>query len=93
MPFMDHVIKEFEDRFSHLNENSISGLKVILSTVTSLPAEDEYVIIQYFKDDHPSPGSFTQEVRRWRTFWAGRSEELPSTLLETFNLPAFSLKS
>ena len=93
MPFMDHVIKEFEERFSQLSENSIRGLKVIPSRVTSLSAEDEDVIIQHFKDDLPSPGSFTQKVRRWKTFWAGRSEELPSTLSETFNSSVFSLKS
>ena len=83
--FMDHVVKEFEERFSQLSENCIRGLKVIPSRVTSLSAEDEDVIIQHFKDDLPSPGSFTQKVRRWKTFWAGRSEELPSTLSDTFN--------
>ena len=41
VPFMDRVIKEFEERFSQLSENSIRGLKVILSRVTSLSAEDE----------------------------------------------------
>ena len=53
--FLDHVIKEFEDQFSQLIENSIRGLKVIPNAVTSLSAEDEDVIIPYFKDDLPFP--------------------------------------
>ena len=34
VPFIDNIIKEFQERFSQLSENSITGLKVILSRVT-----------------------------------------------------------
>lgn len=62
---LGHLVKEL---FSQLSENSITGLKVTPSRVTSLSAEDEDIIFKHFKDNLPSPGSFTQEVRRWKTF-------------------------
>ena len=93
VPFMDHLNKEFENRFSQFSEKYILGLKLIPSKVASMSADDEATIIHHFEGDLPSPGSLTQEFRRWRTFWNGRTEGIPDTLSKTINSQVYSLQS
>ena len=93
VPFMDHLNKEFAERFSKLSENSLLGMKLIPSHVASISAHDEAGIIHHFKEDLPSPGLVAQELRRWKTLWSGISEDASNTLPEKINSSIFSLKS
>lgn len=93
IPFLDHLNQEFENRFSQLSQNSIIGMKLIPDQITSISAEDEEKVIHFFNEDLPSPTTVLQELRRWKTLWSGRSEELPTSLSETLNSPYFSPKA
>ena len=53
IPFLDHLIREFEDRFSKLNEDAIKGLQLLPSNVSKLSAEDTHTIRQRFRMDLP----------------------------------------
>ena len=52
IPFLDHLIQEFEDRFSQLNEDSIKGLQ-------RLPNSVSHTRCQRFRTDLPSPEYFS----------------------------------
>ena len=64
IPFLDHLIQEFEGRFTQLSEQAVRGLQLLPSMVSKLGAEDTQAICQRFKEDLPSPETFSQEVRR-----------------------------
>ena len=92
IPFFDHLIQAFSDRFSQLNEDAIRGFKLLPSNVSEISSQDIDVICQRFKSDLPSPDSFTQELRRWKLFWCGHPDP-PSSLELILTSPLYSPKS
>ena len=93
IPFLDHLIQEFVDRFSQLNEDAIKGLQLLPKNVSKLSAEDTHTICQHFRTDLPSPQFFSQEVRRWKVLWSPQPTELPSTLRDTLHSQFYVPKS
>ena len=71
-PFLDHLIQEFEERFSQLNEDAVRGLHLLPSYISKISTEDIQAICQRFRSDLPSPEIFSQEVRRWHVLWNTR---------------------
>ena len=93
IPFLDHLIQEFEGRFTQLSEQAVRGLQLLPSTVSKLGAEDTQAICQRFKEDLPSPETFSQEVRRWQSLWSSQPMDPPSTLSDTVLSSLFSPKT
>ncbi len=71
--FIDHLLEEFENRFSQL---AVKGFHLVPS---QLPKGSESIITTRYKDDLPSPASFKQEIRMWKILWAD-IETPPSSL-------------
>lgn len=92
IPFMDHLITEFEERFSQLTQGAVLGLHLLPTKVNKLTPHDEAEIATYFKDDLPSPNTLAQEVRRWKTFWNGQ-QDLPAKITDILTSSKFSRKS
>ena len=93
MPFLDHLIQEFEERFSQLSEAAVRGLHLLPSNISNISTEDIQTIYQRFRADLPSPEFFSQEVRRWQVLWNTQPTEPPSTLRDTLLSPFFVPKS
>ena len=83
VPFLDHLIQEFEERFSQLNEDAVRGLHLLPSNISKISTEDIQAVCQHFRSDLPSPEFFSQEVRRWQVLWNNQPTEPPSTLRDT----------
>ena len=93
VPFLDHLIQEFEERFSQLSEAAVRGLHLLPSNISNISTEDIQTICQRFRADLPSPEFFSQEVRRWQVLWNTQPTEPPSTLRDTLLSPFFVPKS
>ncbi len=92
VPFLDHLIQAFNDRFTQLNEDAIRGFQLLPSNLEKMTTEDAERICKRFICDLPSPDSFMQELRRWKVYWSGHTEP-PSTLQDTPACPLYSSKS
>ena len=92
VPFLDHLISEFEERFGQLSQDAILGLNLLPNEVGSLKPEDEAAIISHYKDDLSSPNTVVQELHRWKALWNGQPD-IPTTLAETLQSSQFSTKS
>ena len=53
VPFLDHLIQEFEERFSQLNEDAVRGLHLLPSNISKISTEDIKAICQRFWSDLP----------------------------------------
>ena len=93
VPFLDHCIQEFEERFSRLNEDAVRGLHLLPSNISKISTEDIQAICQRFRPDLHSPEFFSQEVRRWQVLWNTQPTEPPSTLRDTLLSPVFVPRS
>ena len=93
VPFLDHLIQGFDDRFNKLSPDTVRGLKLLPTNVSKLSPDDTTAILQRFRSDLPSPGSFTQKIRMWKLLWSGLPTDLPSTLKDTLTSDHYSPKS
>ena len=69
VPSLDHLIQEFEERFSQLSEEAIRGLHLLPSNISNISTEDIQAICQCFRADLQSPEFFSQEVQRRKVLW------------------------
>ena len=92
IPFLDHLLQEFNNRFDQLNLDAIKGLYLIPDKLSKLSDDNIDTIYERFKEDLPSPATFRQEIRRWKMLWTA-STKLPSTLSATLTSSACVPKS
>lgn len=84
LTFLDHVLQEMRSRFSKVTETAAKGLYLLPCKVQSLTSEMEDNILKLYRNELPSPHSFSQEIRLWKTLWNSMTEsELPATIQAT----------
>ena len=59
VPFLDHLIQAFSDRFTQLNEDAI---KLLPKNAAVLTPEDAAKICECFNSNLPSAKTFMQEI-------------------------------
>ncbi len=80
IPFMDHIIKNLEDRFSPLAVTATSLLGLVPSLICSREI-DIREATEVYHNDLPSPELVPQEVMRWKVRYENMPEEKrPATL-------------
>ena len=83
LPFLDHLITEFESRFSELSSAAVQGLLLLPGNLNNLNDEKEAEIRSRFAADLPEPNTFQEELKRWRKKWeiqALADASLPSNI-------------
>jgi hypothetical protein len=76
IPFLDHVIIEFEAQFS---AHSVTS-SMLLGLIPSVQRSQEVTVdisaaVEMYEEDLPSPELMDQELKRWRLKWQGKSSE------------------
>ena len=87
LPFLDHLITEFESRFSELSSAAVQGLLLLPGNLNNLNDEKEAEIRSRFAADLPEPNTFQEELKRWRKKWeiqALANVSLPSNINGAF---------
>ncbi|CAM4713081.1 unnamed protein product [Leuciscus chuanchicus] len=84
IPFLDHVILEFESRFSPLSVTASRLLGLIPSIqCNSGMTVDISEVVQLYQDDLPSPELIDQELKCWTLKWQNKpSEQRPTSCAE-----------
>ena len=87
-PYLDNFISELSSRFSAMTVRAVQGLLLIpgATCLTSLSLEKEKELLAAYETDLPSPHSFSQEMKRWKTKWScceAAGLPLPYTLVDT----------
>ena len=83
LPCLDHLITEFESRFSELSSAAVQGLQLLPGNLNNLNIEKEAEIRRRFAADLPDPNTFQEELKRWRKKWeiqALANVSLPSNI-------------
>ncbi len=62
VPFLDHLIQAFNDRFTQLNEYAVRGFQLLPSNLETITTEDAERICKRFMCVLPPPDSFMQEL-------------------------------
>lgn len=80
IPFLDHLLTEFESRFDVLKSQALSAFTLLPNLAAQeVPQADSFT---YFLDDLPSQATLSQELDLWHSFWcAVPSEERLITAL------------
>ena len=67
VPFLDHIISEFDSRFSALSMQSVKGFQLLPNFATDINIEDaEKTLAELYMEDLPSPETFRAELDRWQ---------------------------
>ncbi len=79
IPFLDHIITQFEARFSSLAVTSSLLLGLVPSVLCSQEeALDLSRAVNTYREDLPSPELLDQEVKRWKLKWQDKpADEVP----------------
>ena len=84
--FLDAIIMQFSNRFGDAAGQTVRGLKLLPANLDNTTSADISELLAHFRDDIPSPSTFSQEITIWKTMWGRFSDtEKPSTLVETMN--------
>ena len=81
IPFLDHIISEFEAQFSELSVKSSALLCLIPSIICTqeMPVNIS-VAVEMYSEDLPSPELMDQEMKRWKLKWQDRPvEHIPNS--------------
>ncbi|XP_051528113.1 52 kDa repressor of the inhibitor of the protein kinase-like [Myxocyprinus asiaticus] len=87
IPFLDHVILEFESRFSPL---SVTASR-LLGLIPSIQCNSDVTVdiseaVLLYQDDLPSPELIDQELKCWKLKWQNKSsEQRPTSCAEAIN--------
>ena len=76
IPFLNHILIEFEARLSPLTATS----SMLLGLIPSIQCRQDVTvdisaILDMYRDDLPSPELIDQELKRWKLKWEGKSLE------------------
>lgn len=81
LPFLDNLIQQFSMRFGDLEKQAVRALSLIPSNVADIETETAEAMLDYYRDDLPSPDSFQQELKLWQHMWGNIAVgERPNTL-------------
>lgn len=88
IPYIDHLITEFENRFSHANETSALAMCPLPSNLDLLTDQRIGIIEAFFEDDLSSPSSLRGELPLWKREWQddGNNNDKPDTVDATIQL-------
>ena len=76
MPYLDGLISQLSDRFNDVSWQAIRGFCLIPNNVNAYCTDERIEDIEsYFGADMPAPMSFKQEVRLWKKYWTGPSDQ------------------
>ena len=92
IPFLDQLISHLNSRFSDIQQKAIMGMKIVPSVLmdNSLSASSTQDLVEYYKEDLPSPSSLDVELHLWKCKWRSFSQPLPDTPVEAL---AFASRS
>ena len=82
IPFLDHMLYHLETRFSHMQQKAMMALQILPSVITQVSCTDQNYaadLVDFFKDDLPSPSTLNQELQLWHCKWQGFVGEAPDT--------------
>ena len=83
LPCLDHIITEFESRFSELSSAAVQGILLLPGNLNNLNDGKEAEICSRFASDLPEPNTFQEKLKRWRKKWvvqALANVSLPSNI-------------
>jgi len=83
IPFLDHVILEFESKFSPLSVTA-SRLLGLISYIqcNSCVTADISKVVQFYQDYLPSPEQIDHKLKRWTLKWQNKPSEQRPTLCD-----------
>ena len=85
VPTIDHLISELEFQFSQIQIHAAQGMYLIPENLNTIQSEEKDNIFNAFKWALPSPLTFLQEVKLWKTKWKVPGIYIPQTLKETLD--------
>ena len=86
IPFLDHFLAEFNERFSNNSKRAALILHLIPEVICSKGGIDMQAlkeVVELYSDDLPSPLSVNAEVHMWLVKWLGKERvDVPNTAIE-----------
>ena len=85
IPFLDHILSHMETCFSDLQQKAVMALQIIPSVILQnthqANVEENYSdeLVDFFKDDLPSPSTVDQEIKLWFCKWNTYVGDAPNT--------------
>ncbi|XP_078679498.1 52 kDa repressor of the inhibitor of the protein kinase-like [Branchiostoma floridae x Branchiostoma belcheri] len=83
LPFVDSMVEQLATRFQQLTAHACRALLLIPSNLDNLQEDHIQQLQQFYEPDLPSPHTFRQEIRLWRTQWQGVPDKPHSLELTT----------
>ena len=85
LTFLDHILSHMETRFSDLQQKAVMALQITLSVILQnthqANVQENYSdeLVDFFKDDLPSPSTVDQEIKLWFCKWNTYVGDAPNT--------------
>ena len=89
VPFLDHLLQEFDTRFSAITRKAILGLKFLPNNVASYANITD--LHECYSRDLPPPASMSAEVRLGKKKWHSSEETRTYNLQETMSATSNSM--
>ena len=90
VPFVDNMVEQLVSRFSQLTVHACRAQMLIPANLENLTDDHVKELHQYHEPDLPSPMSFDQELRLWKSQWQDepdRPDSLQSTYRHKYSNP------
>lgn len=93
IPFLDQLISHLNSRFSDIQQKAIMGMKIVPSVLmdNSLSASSTQDLVEYYKEDLPSPSSLDVEFHLWKCKWRSFFQPLPDTPVDALAFASTSM--
>ena len=84
IPFLDTILCELKTRFGNVAKSATRAMFLVPAYLDQLSDAITQDMIEYYAEDMPSRSCFKQELRIWRRFWGGvTDQDRPDTLADT----------
>ncbi|CAC5365713.1 unnamed protein product [Mytilus coruscus] len=90
LPYLDELIQQLDMRFGQEAVSIVRALSILPSRVHLISQEMENDIYVYYNADMPSPETFSQEMKIWKSIWENqpdKPESITSTLTDVSACP------
>ena len=78
IPFLDHLLSQFDMRLGGMAKQSILGLHLLPNNTSHIGKKEKDDLLNYYREDLPSPGSFHQELKLWCQLWSHQKQKSDS---------------
>ena len=84
VPFVDNMVEQLASRFSQLTLHACRALLLMPANLENLTEDHGQKLRQFYEPDLPSPLSFEQELRLWKSQWHDECDK-PASLQLTLS--------